>query len=47
MWKTINAAVVVGLNSTVILNVELTGIGIVAAGTTRLSSELTVNIEGE
>ena len=34
--KTINVAVVVGLNSTVVWNAEPTGIGIMAAGPTRL-----------
>ena len=33
--KTINAAVVVGLNSTVVWNAESTGIGVVAVGPTR------------
>ena len=33
--KTINAAVVVGLNSTVVWNAEPTGIGVMAAGPTQ------------
>ena len=33
--KTINAAVIVGLNSTIVGNAEPTGIGVMAAGPTR------------
>ena len=33
--KTINTAVVVGLNSTIVWNAEPTGIGVMAAGPTR------------
>jgi hypothetical protein len=38
LWKTINAAVVLWLNSTIVWNSEPTGIGVMAAGPTRPSS---------
>jgi hypothetical protein len=45
--KTINAAVVVGLNSTVVWNTEPTEIHIMATAPTQLFGVPEVNIEGE
>ena len=45
--KTINAAVVVGLNSTVVWNAEPTEIRVMATAPTRPFGVPAVNIEGE
>jgi hypothetical protein len=45
--ETINVAVVVGLNSTIVWNIEPTEIRVMAATPTRLFGVPAVNIEGE